>query len=211
MNVEHYTADNICLAMGVGAFTNFDPPMGKCSTLRVLLLPSFDPEVLLTLSPRDDGADLNVVVLLEGFWKLSKVFLPSEEENVHIEAPAVVRMRALFEDAITSGERKPRVIYLDGMTCELAEGQAEGIRRLRTHVSARPEPGALVKEMVSVAWLACRHPRVRNGLSSVGRYVGLALPSEPVSAPAPSSGVAVIGDSEGKSELLKALRTTPKV
>ncbi|KYF50419.1 hypothetical protein BE04_26595 [Sorangium cellulosum] len=66
MLTERYTADAICNAMGLPAF--IDPGL-SLPALRLLLMPSFDPEVCITLTGAAGDERLSVVALTESLWQ----------------------------------------------------------------------------------------------------------------------------------------------
>jgi len=65
MRLEDYTADAICQSMGL-RFIEHSWAQAETPTLRVVLTPSFHPELCITLSRTADAVRLSVVADLAG-------------------------------------------------------------------------------------------------------------------------------------------------
>ncbi|MGL4422165.1 MAG: hypothetical protein ACRCZF_15965, partial [Gemmataceae bacterium] len=107
VQVSNYTADAICRSMGLDGF---EPASTPC--IRVLLKPSFHPEVCITLGDATDapGALLSVVALTERLWpQLIPRRLFDLREDVCLPpemfAVAAARFAAAFADRNLQGHR----------------------------------------------------------------------------------------------------------
>ena len=116
MHLEHYTADAICQAMGLPGFVEESWTQCDGPTLRLLLKPSFHPELCLTLFREKESTRLSVVALAERFWTqvaaAHGVRTPVEEE-ARRRAEEEVRRRYESEAArwitLTDEEKAARV------------------------------------------------------------------------------------------------------
>jgi hypothetical protein len=210
VKLEHYTTDNICLAMGLGRFSNAERFIADGPVYRVLLTPSFDPELCLTCSPETDGGALVVTALLERFWQNpSRLAIPCAEETIHIDVSDFSALSSLFEEALRSKDKVHKSLVLDGMGTVIGVIAPRSMR-VRLHVNAHAEATLLVKQLILLAWSRCRLPRTKNALATAGRYVGHQFPLEAVEPIGPKSTLAVLGEPREKEEVLKALRGTHK-
>src|SRR5436305_14108874 len=113
MDLKQYPPDVICRSMGLPAFVE---PGWSSPTLRLLLKPSFDPEVCLTLTGGAD-ARLSEVALAEMLWRQpAPCALPTWSEQVTAPASMISELVADFGAALAA-ERDPkgRMVCVDGM------------------------------------------------------------------------------------------------
>lgn len=68
MDLDDYTPDAICKAMGLPSFAE-DPALREhTDCLRVLFRPSFHPEVCVTCWPEQNGLAIQTTALLQMLW-----------------------------------------------------------------------------------------------------------------------------------------------
>jgi hypothetical protein len=203
MNLEQYTADAICRAMGLPGF--IDP--ARPSFLRMLLKPSFDPEVCVTLSADRDRPRLSVVAFSTMFWHQPAPvpYLPAAREEVTVPRGALEDLCRDFAAAHAAAhDPSGRMICVDGMGVEAALSGGGGVTRFAGH-AFRPAVRGFVDRFVWWAWMACRTPRVRNALGACGRYVGRTYKRDiDPGAPAPVR-VMVLGTFEDRAALREAV------
>jgi len=203
VQLAQYTADAICRSMGLDAF---EPAGSPC--VRVLLKPSFHPEVCVTVAGATEAgrARLSVVALSEMLWR--QPFprrLPELREEVGVPAELFTEAVAGFTAAFADRERDGRRVCLDGMgveCCRLAAGVAE---RFAEHVS-RPAVSEFVRQLVWWSWVACRVPGVRNALAGCARYLGAEYPRQSDPERPPAGGLLVLGTPEARAGYFEALR-----
>src|SRR5262245_43874983 len=98
MHLEDYTADNICQAMRLPGFIEAHWAQSDVPTLRVILTPSFTPELCMTFSRTDDSASVSVIALAEQFWAhRSEAYLPRDCEEARLPLGAFDDAVRLFE------------------------------------------------------------------------------------------------------------------
>jgi hypothetical protein len=205
MNPAQYTDEAICRSMGLAAFVE---PAWSPPTLRLLLKPSFDPEVCATLIAPAESARLSAVVLAEMLWRqpFPRV-LPAWREQAALSATVFAGIAARFASALAA-DRQPedRVVCLDGMPVAACLLSSTGLEQFGCSPYRR-EVSAFVSSLVRVAWESCRTPWVREGLAACGRYVGLDFPREPV-PPAPQRlRMAVLGTPDARADFFGRLQS----
>ena len=127
MHSNEYTADAICRAMNLPGF--IDPSWAKAqgSTLRVVLKPSFHPELCLSACDTPDGTFISVVALTEQFWaKGPGVCLLSNREEILLPLEVLGTLVELFEKAV---DLNPSGVYIDGMGLESCLVSREGTQQ----------------------------------------------------------------------------------
>jgi hypothetical protein len=211
MRLEDYTADAICQAMGLPSFIEDSWAQAESPTLRVVLTPSFHPELCVTLSRTADAVRLSVVALTEQFWsQRSGVYLPTEREEVHLALRDFDEALALFATAHANFDSLRRYVCIDGMGSESCLVSRTGTQRLDAHVSAHRPSGQLVERLIELAWNACRQPRVRNALSQAARYLSVEYPLEEVPPQPAITRLAVLGTPEARHDYFEMLRQSKK-
>ncbi len=200
MTHEQYTPNAICQSLGMGGF---DEPGLSLPTLRVLLKPSFSPEVCITLSGTDPI--LSVVAATEMLsHQLYPCAMGTYRERVSISAEIATQMIADF-DAVLAANRDEvgrMVCIADGMPCVLMLATEAGTNRMECHAFLSVEE-AFISSLIRVAWESCHNAGVRNTLADCGRYVGLKLPRETVTPLPKLFRIAVVGTPDAKADLLR--------
>ena len=206
MDPKHYTADAICQAMG---FPGFVDPALPSPSIRLLLKPSFDPEVCVTLSAGGDRPRLSVVAFTTMFWHHPGPvpYAPAAREEVVIPRDVTTDLWGRFAAAHDAAhEMAGRMVCIDGMPVECVAVENGEARRF-AESPYRPAVAEFVSRSIWWAWTACRVPRVRNALAACARYVGKDYPREVVpEAPAPVR-IMVLGTVENRAEVHE---TVPK-
>ena len=202
MDLKQYTPDAICRSMGMPGFVEpgWSPP-----TLRILLMPSFDPEVCLTLTGGVD-ARLSVVALAEMLWRQPVPrSLPTWSEQVTVPMSVVSELTTDFDAAlIAERDAKGHMVCADGMpvACLL---KSEDLEEFACN-PYRPPVTRFVSSFIRAAWQSCRDAGVRNSLAVCGRYVGLALPVD-TQLPAPDlARIMVLGTPEERANYFGQLQ-----
>ena len=211
MRLEDYTADDICRAMGLPGFVEQPWVQSEDPNLRLVLTPSFHPELCITLARSADGTWLSVVVLLKRLWaERSLVCLPHESEATNLPSAAFEEVLALFTAAHASFDPERRYVCVDGMGSASCLVSRTGTKLLDAHVSAHVATGQFIGRLIELAWNACCHPGVRNALAQAALYLGGEYPIQEV-APQPAvTRLAVLGTPEEKSQYLAILQQRKK-
>lgn len=198
MDPAQYTPDAICRAMGRPAFVErgWSPV-----TLRLLLEPSFDPEVCVTLTGQAEAARLSVVALATMLSRQSApCVLAAWRDEVAIPAPVFAQAVEGFVAALVADrEREGRMVCLDGMPVAACLLIDSGLEQFACS-PYRPEVSGFVSSLVRLAWVSCQVAGVRDALAACGRYVGLNLPREPVPPTPELFRVAILGTPDARAE-----------
>lgn len=203
MLTSQYTADRICNAMGLPALVDRGLPL---PVLRLLLMPSFDPEVCITLTGPAENACLSVVALTESLWQQSAPYrLSAWNERVEVPPSAIAEIFADFAVALAA-DREPtgRMVSIDGMPVEGCRVTSAGVERIACH-PYRPEVSGFVSKLIRLAWESCSGAGVRNRLAACARYVGANFPQEAPPPPEERSRVLILGTPDDRAELLEQL------
>ena len=210
MRLEDYTADAICQSMGL-RFIEHSWAQAETPTLRVVLTPSFHPELCITLSRTADAVRLSVVALTRQFWSQgSGVVLPTECEEAHLSSKDFDEVLALFAGVRAGFDTQGRYVCVDGMGSMACLVSRAGTQRFEAHVSEHRPAGQLVVRLIELAWNACRQPRVRNALAQVARYLSIEYPVEEVPPQPATTPLAVLGTPEGRHDYFEMLRQSKK-
>ncbi len=203
MLMEQYTADAICRAMGLPSFIDRALPL---PALRLVLKPSFDTELCLTLSSAGDGAQLSVIALAEAFGQQpGPCRLPAWKESTTITATAFAECLVDFAAAVAADrETTGRMVCMDGMSMDGCLITEAGVERLACP-TYRPAVSRFVSQLIRLAWESCSGAGVRNRLAACARYVGVEYPREALPPFAARSRVLILGASEDRADLLQQL------
>ena len=207
MRWQDYTADTICAALGVGGFVDPSWERPEHPVLRLLLKPSFDPEVCLTFVRERGAVDLTVVTPEEMIWRSpAPGLVPTLQDRATISIEAFEAVIQLFnEAAIDPLPSDQQIVSVDGMSTESCLVTAAGLRRFRRHASVEPNR-RLASLALTLAWDACRDARVLNRLAAAARYIGIERPEQPEPVLPAVLKVAVIGTPDDRADLMRALR-----
>ncbi len=203
MKTEAYTAEAICVSLGIPSFIG-DPAClrAKCA-LRLLLKPSFHPEICLTF------ADEKVlVVCARGMvWRqLEPAPMLTDRAEGVVSAEA---RRSLIERAaaVANLERFPSM-FVDGMPSEFLLFH-DGSLTLRGEGNAGRvgDFSRMVELAIVSAWNCISNVHSRNALADASEYVGKKLARESAPARKPVMETMILGVEEDRAQLIEALRT----
>jgi hypothetical protein len=208
MRPDDYTADAICRAMALPGFIDEAWMEPRVSALRVVLKPSFDNEVCITLVEKLGDVTLSVHAASEMFWRqlaprmLAFPFRSGECDfgyGLFLESVAIFD-QARAEAAIAGA------LCLDGMGMEACHVTRGVVRCFETHVGCGPA-GELARKLIDWSWTVMEDPHLRNALAGCGRYVGREYALKPTSPGKPVTRLAVLGAADDRAAYLQRLRT----
>lgn len=204
MQLSAYTPDAICQSMGLPGFIEKKWP---APTLRLLLKPSFHPEVCLTLS-QSAKTRLSVIAFEQSLWKQpAPCALATWREENSVADETFARLVTAFHAGWAAEKHlEGRMVCLDGMPICACLSHANDSLQLDTH-PYRPEVRGFVSSFIALAAECCRYSRVRNALADCGDYVGLKLQRSSLPPSQPLYRIAVLGDSEERADYLRQLPT----
>jgi hypothetical protein len=180
-------------------------------TLRVVLKPSFHPELCITVGSTANAAMLSVVALAEQFWaRRGEVYLPSDREQVQLSASVFEEVLALFDEAHRALDPYRRHVFCDGMGSEACLVSRAGTRRLIAHVSAQRAADRFIARLIELAWSDCHQPRVLNALAQAAWYLNVKYPLRDVPPVPPVTRLAILGTAQDRHEYFEMLRRHKK-
>lgn len=164
MRLEDYTPERMCNALGVGAFAESWRRGLPARRLRLLLAPSFNREVCITLS-EDEGGQLTVEVAAarQQFWQ-NGFDVGTDIERSQINSESFDRFEAMLRDNLPVGRR--RGITIDGIPTYLAYRSLQAQIELKVNPSPDEPFGALVSEVCALAARLSETGPIQNALSS---------------------------------------------
>lgn len=173
MEFEDYSEDAICSAMQLGPFE----PVARNPVVRVLLMPSFDPEVCVTCQP----GRLHVVALHTPLFDSP----PGSADLKHYEAAATLytsqfaELVEKFDRAMLEfTERDQNLAQADGMG--LIAIKIDGTQRSMFEWQPRGKPvRSLIINLVCLADAAEMPIQLRNRLVRCGQFAGLQWDTQP--------------------------------
>ena len=213
MQSANYTSENICRALGLGGFAN-DWQLAKADQcIRVLLKPSFDREVCISILCNAGTVSLCVVAALSQIW-LQDWPVPQltqmEQEVGMLSEQQYTRFLSLLNLAAVPTQAT-HVVVLDGMQAHsVLRAGGKGVSNLDQNVGGNASYGAFVAEVIEQAHSVLAGPSIRNALADAGRYVGLRIPLEVVPPTKDVVHTLVLGNKEETAQLLDALRRQHK-
>lgn len=181
LHPDEYTPDAICRAMGLPAFAN-DPAMSRGEqVLRLLLTPSFDPEICVTLSFSGDDAAAEVRAFGESFWSKSasaempRMFL----EAVTIPRAPLIKIPAKIRHALREVQEQEKTFaILDGIGANLLFRPAGDVLELRANVRYSEQLRRLVAAVLRHVHAGLPQGECRHALAVAGEYVEIRLSRE---------------------------------
>jgi len=202
MQTSAYTPEAICKCLGMPSFEE-DPACTRAvESIRVLLKPSFHPEVCLTFA---DGK-VSVVSARSMIWRQSEpspVLTDRDEGTIPpaVSADLISSMVPIAKPGAVPG------IMIDGMPTELLHFQDGAIAlRVGGNAGRKGDFSGFIALAIATAWECISSPYCRNSLAEAAEYVGKSLPHESEPARKPIIGTMVLGTEEDRAQLLEALR-----
>lgn len=163
MNVEQYTDDAVCFAMGLMQFV----PTTPGDVLRLVCRPSFHPEVCVTVTP----TDLVAVALRSNLWQEPvPARMPEFSEHAIVTPDVFEALSEVFDEAFAKTRHPSKWVVCDGMMSSAARTRSGRTDRYSSH-TVNDEERRLVKCFLSIALSRLRSVQLRNRLSWCGWYV----------------------------------------
>lgn len=205
MHPKDYTPEIICHCLCLAGF-EADPVLSVVErSMRLLLQPTFHPEICLTIA---DAPERSIVSVAAAREMVRGQFAPApvltDRDKGEIAAGCFSELCDAFAEA---ADVRGSDIVIDGMPVDaLLFRRDVPILRVRWNAS-NPSPfSAFVARSISVAWNGIRNPACRNALAKAARYAGLDLPIIPVPQQKPIVRTMVLGLEEDRQPLLQAFR-----
>lgn len=202
MRTELYTAELICKCMGLPSFEQDPACTSADEAVRLLLKPSFHPEICLTFA---DGL-VSVVSARSMIWHQ---FEPSPILTDRAEGNLSPASFTKLLDSMVPVARPGAVpgIMIDGMPSELLRFR-QGALELKVggNAGVKGDFSAFVALALTTAWGCISSPHCRNSLAEAAHYVGMKLAREQEPTRKPTIETMILGPQEDRAQLLEALR-----
>jgi hypothetical protein len=202
MNTDAYTAELICKSMGMPSF-EYDPACTHAAeAIRVLLKPSFHPEVCVTFA---DGR-VSVVSARFMIWRQVEPapMLADRAEGAVSEAAFAGLISAMVP--ITRPNALPGIM-IDGMPTEVLHFQSGAVAlKAGGNGGRKGDFSAFLAMAVATAWDCISSPYCRNALAEAGEYVGKSLPRDAEPARKRTIETLVLGSDEDRAQVIEALK-----
>ena len=211
MNREDYTSDTICREMNLPGFIEAPWVEAESPTLRVVLTPSFHPELCITVARGPKATLVSVVALAEHLWiQQTAVRLHSNREQVQLPLNVFEEVIDLCRAAHTGFDPNRQGICCDGMGSESCLVSRASTQRLRAHVNEHKATGLFVARLIELAWNNCRTARIRNALAHAAAYLGIKYPLEVLPGEKPITRLGILGTPEAREDYFRMIDTLPK-
>lgn len=190
--------------MGLPSFEQDPACTNAAEGIRLLLKPSFHPEICLTFT----GDHVSVVCAREMIWRqFEPLPMPAFRSEAALPAGA-------FEALLTSlaPMSRPNLnavsgITIDGMPAELLHFRAGTLTlKVGGNGGRKGDFSAFIALAISTAWNCSPNPHCRNSLAEAAEYVGDKLPRQPEPPRKPVVETMVLGPEEDRAQVLEALR-----
>jgi hypothetical protein len=207
MHLEEYTADTICHAMNLSGFIDSSWAQAESPTLRVVLTPSFHPELCISVTRTTETNLMSIVALTERLWaKRAPVCLPHDDEQLCLSSLAYTELIEMFQAAHKKFDPERKYLCIDGMGSESCLVSKTGTWRLHAHISTHEETRKFITRLLEFGWQGTQNPRVRNALANAASYLGVEYPLQQVPPSSPTTHIAVLGIPEDRHEFLDFLK-----
>ncbi len=181
MQSKDYTAENICKAMGLAGFSNDPTFEDHQSVIRLLLMPSFHPELCLTLAANEREAILSIIALTDQFYRRPDPAwsLPIYSEKIEVSWSEFEKLFDTARALAHNQQLAETARGLDGMSfsCLIRDGDKVWLFE-KIYVSKGQAPASFVGVVLLSAYEHVQKPECRNAIAQVGYYVSRGLPFE---------------------------------
>jgi len=206
MRSDDYTAHHICQSMGLAGFA-VDPVLQSADeALRLLLKPSFDPEICITITSDGLHVEARVVAARWMIWRQFEM-APMMTYRDQCELPMAC-FQEWVKSSIGPGKSADAAgIGIDGMQVEsILMKNGELVAQTGHDIEKPYFSRKLTGQIIQTVWAALRDVNCKNALALAARYEQVSLPSLPAPAPKMPMQTAIIGTEEDRIELLKAMK-----
>ena len=209
MDLQDYTPNAICRALGLDGFSTGwkrGPPMQE---LTVLLCPSFSSELHLAFWDVDGQTKVRATCAESQIWGLTQMASVSIATEVSVVGDQSLEgLEQEFRKSLEEPDQRG-VVTIDGMSVHIAWRNFDS-RVMVEHANpgAGDALGGFVSTLVSATFNALSDDRCRDSLARAGGYVGLELPLSAPVEPKPKTHIGVLGTPEGRAEVLAAIRAS---
>ena len=212
MHTKEYHLENICRCLGLPGFDS-DPALAAADrAVRLLLLPSFDPEVCITISETAGNITVAIIAARSMIWhKLELGYVLTHQNQFGMDDHLA---RPLLDDLRTATEnhKEGQFFVIDGMpTHGVFFEKGQKARSFESNLGMPDELSHCTGRMVTMLRDQANVVPCKNALARLGKYLGLDLPEiKPDTDGKATVSTLVLGPAEERAELMQALRHVTK-
>lgn len=175
MRVEDYTPTNICQCLGLEGFENDSAFADAPMTMRLLLRPSFHPEVCVTFTEQSGRVAVSVVAARTMVWRRSvPESVPVDRDEGEIDKGEFSALLLGFLKCHKNCDPEP--LYLDGMPVDGVLVQDGAVAVQFRHNAGDPVLGNFVVKAITAIWSCIGQRDCKSALIEASRYTGFDLP-----------------------------------
>ncbi len=193
--------------MGIPHFADAGDLAGADAAMRIVLRPSFTPEICITLISNSAKAS----TLYEMLWHQPfPCTLPSIHQDYPLTEDFKLHLSSLLQAAVHEINHQSRpVIVCDGMSFDAAWHSGATLKQVSTHV-AGPEVVRFIRTLIQFTYDAVNHNVLRNNLANCGMYVNLRLPiAKTLFRSSDKMNIGVFGTPDDRDDLIRQLSPVP--
>jgi hypothetical protein len=204
MKTDAYTPDAICRSLGIGPFNETWTRGRPLSQFRLLLCPSFDPEVFLSVEEVNGKLFASVNIARTHIWRLSQPgTVTCDRATTELVNLTFNDLEQEFRSALADNAQA--VVVIDGMRMHAVLHMYSRVIQIDDNPGTGSALGRFVATLIDRVYTATENVRCRNGLARAGRYVGLKLAMEPEAELPEVTTMVVLGTAEEQEDMLSAL------
>jgi hypothetical protein len=211
MQTENYTSENICRSLGMDGFAN-DRHLAKADeAVRLLLKPSFHPEVCVSFIRNGYDVSLYVEAARTQIWHQNWPTPQPTQKNTATGLCSLDDFETLVDMLCRAANphASPRFCVIDGMLAHsILRREREGLVNINANAAYESHYTTFIAKAIGIAWYGVSVPIVRNALRLAGGYVKVDLPEENIPPSKPVVRTVVLGSEDGIAEILIALKKT---
>lgn len=211
VRLEDYTPDTICRALGLPGFWEDRRDGDRGLWIRLLLMPSFDPEVCVTMFTNDTGATADVRTFSKQFWRQpSPLHCPPLYKAIIDPGQSAVEaaVRSVNQNLADMRRESRKGAVLDGMPVEMCWKGPAGAGDFQANVWSLHTSRHVLATIFQDLHGRLRPGYCRNAIAAAARYVELELQTDPVAEPAAGRTVLVLGNESARREVIERLGRT---
>ncbi|MEM4987353.1 hypothetical protein V8G57_08120 [Collimonas sp. H4R21] len=213
MQTKNYTSENICRSLGMDGFAN-DRHLAKADeAVRLLLKPSFHPEVCVSFIRSGYDVSLYVEAARMQIWQQD---WPTPQPTPTNTAAGLCSLED-FETLVdmlckaANPNATPRFYVIDGMLAHsILRREREGLVNINANAVYETQYMTFIAKAIGIAWYGISVPVVRNALRLAGGYVNVNLPEENIPPSKPVIRTVVLGSKDVGAEISIALKKVHK-
>lgn len=203
---DHYTPATVCQCIGLPGFETDPDLTSSGEAIRILLQPSFHPEVCITFKSGPKESAVSVVAARAMVWHLlNPAPVLADQDQGEVSMECFTHLATALAAAGSNPEGTG--IVLDGMPANaLLMRNGELLFKAHHNAGTPSAFSTFVAQAISAAWGSLQSSPCRNALVHAAAYTGLDLPLDPEPPQKPTVETMVLGSEEDRRELLNALK-----